>query len=88
MAMGAIAELKSLGYAVPDDISVIGFDDIEFAEVYDPAITTVRQPRFEMRRLAMSIVGRRLRGEKLPVEELVLPSELIVRASTGPRSRN
>jgi LacI family repressor for deo operon, udp, cdd, tsx, nupC, and nupG len=85
MAMGAMAELKSLGFRVPHDVSVMGFDDIEFAEAYDPPITTVRQPRFEMGRAAMSLLGQRLRGEAIKSEEIILPSELIVRDSTGPR---
>lgn len=82
MAMGAIAELKASDRSVPRDISVVGFDDIEFAEIFDPPLTTVRQPRFEMGRLAMSLIGKALRGEHLPDEEVTLKSEFVIRAST------
>lgn len=85
MAMGAIIELKALGASVPADISVVGFDDIEFAAAYDPPITTIHQPRFEMGRVAMSLLGDRLRGvAPSGVEDIVLPVELIVRESTAP----
>jgi LacI family transcriptional regulator, repressor for deo operon, udp, cdd, tsx, nupC, and nupG len=83
MAMGAIAEIKASGRSVPRDVSVVGFDDIEFAEIFDPPLTTVRQPRFDMGQLAMSLIGKALRGECLPAEETTLESEFIIRASTS-----
>ncbi|MGH7118659.1 MAG: LacI family DNA-binding transcriptional regulator [Acetobacteraceae bacterium] len=83
MAMGAIAELKASGLAVPQDVSVVGFDDIEFAEIFDPPITTVRQPRYAMGQIAMSLIGRALRGEVVAAEEVILASELIVRSSSA-----
>ena len=83
MAMGAIVELKALGLAVPADVSVVGFDDIEFAAAYDPPITTLRQPRFEMGRMAMSLLGDRLRGAAWAAEHVVLPVELVTRGSTA-----
>lgn len=91
MAMGAIVELKAHGIAVPADVSVVGFDDIEFAAAYDPPITTLRQPRFEMGRVAMSLLGGRLGGEahggEGAAESVVLPVELVIRGSTaGPPS--
>ena len=83
MAMGAIVELKALGLAVPADVSVVGFDDIEFAAAYDPPITTLRQPRFEMGRVAMALLGDRLRGAARAAERVVLPVELVTRGSTA-----
>ena len=83
MAMGAIVELKALGLTVPADVSVVGFDDIEFAAAYDPPITTLRQPRFEMGRMAMSLLGDRLRGAAWAAEHVVLPVELVTRGSTA-----
>lgn len=82
MAMGAIHELKTAGLRVPQDISVAGFDDIGFSEVFDPPITTIRQPRQEMGRLAMEMVVRRLEDDA-PPEDAVLPFELIERASVA-----
>jgi len=83
MAMGAIVEIRAFGLAVPGDVSVVGFDDIEFAEIFDPPLTTVRQPRFEMGQRAMALIGRGLRGEALAAEEVILESEFVVRASTA-----
>ncbi|MBV9750112.1 MAG: LacI family DNA-binding transcriptional regulator [Acetobacteraceae bacterium] len=87
MAMGAIIAMKALGADVPGEVSVMGFDDIEFAAAYDPPITTIRQPRFEMGQVAMSLLGDRLRGITLGAppgdEGIVLPVELIVRRSTA-----
>jgi LacI family repressor for deo operon, udp, cdd, tsx, nupC, and nupG len=84
MAMGAIAELRTLGFTVPNDISVAGFDDIEFAEIYDPPLTTVRQPRFEMGRTAMSMLADQLERKNVAAKEVVLPSALVLRRSSGP----
>jgi LacI family repressor for deo operon, udp, cdd, tsx, nupC, and nupG len=85
MAMGAIVALKALGLSVPRDVSVVGFDDIDFAAAYDPPLTTVRQPRFEMGRVAMSLLDGRLRGSESVVEPVFLPTTLIVRDSTAQR---
>lgn len=83
MAMGAIAELKASGLTVPRDMSVVGFDDIEFAEIFDPPITTVRQPRYAMGQIAMSLIGRALRGETAAAQEVILGSEFILRSTTA-----
>lgn len=83
MAVGAIIELKSQELRVPEDISVVGFDDIEFAGSYDPPITTVRQPRLEMGRVAMKLIIDLLENRPLEQTEVVLRHELIVRRSSG-----
>ena len=70
-----------MGYRVPDDVSVIGFDDLELSAAFDPPLTTVRQPRFEMGRVAMSILARRMNGDVVQSEETILASELVVRDS-------
>lgn len=84
MAIGAIVELKSRGLRVPEDISVIGFDDIEFAGAYDPPLTTVRQPRREMGRAAMALLVDLLEKRRPSEREIVLEHKIIVRASSGP----
>ncbi|MFT3834198.1 MAG: substrate-binding domain-containing protein [Micropruina sp.] len=82
MAIGAISELRRRGLAVPADISVIGFDDIIFADVFEPGLTTVRQPRHEMGRQAMALMVARLAGE--PVKPVVqLETELVIRGSVA-----
>lgn len=80
MAIGAIKVLRAYGKAVPADISVIGFDDIEFAQYVEPPLTTIHQPRREMGRAAMQKMIAALGGA--PVSQDVLPHELVVRGST------
>lgn len=82
MAIGAISELRRRGLTVPADVSVIGFDDIIFADVFEPGLTTVRQPRHEMGRQAMVLMAARLAGE--PVKPIVqLETELVIRGSVA-----
>lgn len=85
MAIGAISELKQNGLSVPADISVVGFDDIIFANAFDPPLTTVRQPRREMGRRAMELMIRRLDGNKFN-DVVQLETELVIRGSVEPRA--
>lgn len=84
-AIGAIDALRDAGMDVPDDVSVMGFDDVAYARVHRPSLTTVRQPLHKMGVLAATAVLDRLNnpGEshKAAVEVIVEP-ELIVRATT------
>ena len=84
MAIGAIGELRSHGLAVPIDVSVIGFDDIIFANAFEPPLTTVRQPRLQLGRQAMNLMVDRL-GGRTTKETIVLETELILRGSVMPR---
>ncbi len=81
-AIGAIAAAKKRGLDVPGDLSVVGFDDITFAEFVDPPLTTVRQRKYEMGRLAMGMVLDLLNGKK-PAAKVFLRGELIVRESSA-----
>lgn len=81
-AIGAIAAAKKRGLDVPGDVSVVGFDDIAFAEFVDPPLTTVRQRKYEMGRLAMDMVLDLLSG-KMPAAKVFLRGELIVRESSA-----
>jgi DNA-binding LacI/PurR family transcriptional regulator len=81
-AIGAIAAVKKRALDVPGDVSVVGFDDIAFAEFVDPPLTTVRQCKYEMGRLAMDMVLDLLNG-KMPVAKVFLRGELIVRESSA-----
>jgi LacI family repressor for deo operon, udp, cdd, tsx, nupC, and nupG len=83
-AIGAIIEAKSRGLKVPDDVSVVGFDDIEFAQIYDPSLTTIYQPRRDMGRKAMEILGRLLAEPRKPQADVLLDYKLVVRASSAP----
>lgn len=87
-AIGAISMLREAGLRVPEDVSVIGFDDIQSAAFQNPGLTTVRQPLREMGVLAAETLLRRIaapRGKPYPKTITVEP-ELIVRGSTAPRS--
>ncbi|WP_320188483.1 LacI family DNA-binding transcriptional regulator (plasmid) [Agrobacterium rosae] len=83
MAIGAISELRIYGRVVPKDVSVIGFDDMIFANAYEPPLTTVRQPRREMGRQAMALMIDRLSGNSTP-KIIELETELVIRGSVAP----
>ncbi len=84
IAIGAIIEAKARGLHVPRDLSVVGFDDIEYAESYDPALTTINQPRREMGRRAMAMLGELITDPDHRQADVNLEYQLVVRASTAP----
>ncbi len=88
-AIGAIRALREAGLRVPEDISVVGFDDIPFAAYQNPALTTIRQPLWEMGKLAAeTVLSRIANGNGAPYPKLVtVEPELIVRESTCTASR-
>ncbi len=81
MAIGGMRAFASQGIGVPDDISVVGFDDIVLASYVTPTLTTVRQPIQEMGALAMNLLLSTLLGES-QVTDYQLSCELVVRQST------
>ncbi|MBV1706777.1 MAG: LacI family transcriptional regulator [Hyphomicrobiales bacterium] len=84
IAIGAIIEAKARGLLVPDDLSVMGFDDIAYAESYDPALSTINQPRREMGRRAMVMLGALIADPDQRQADVILDHRLVVRASTAP----
>lgn len=82
LAIGAIQEAQRLGLSVPGDFSVAGFDDMEFASVISPALTTVRFPIAEIGAEAARYLIARIAGDT-PAPCLELPIELVVRGSTA-----
>ncbi len=88
-AIGAIRAIQEAGWRVPEDVSVLGFDDIYSAAFHNPALTTIRQPLFEMGSLAAKTLLERVAknqptdGAKIP-ETLTVEPKLIVRQSTAP----
>ena len=85
LAMGVIYAIHSAGYAVPGDISVVGYDDTTSAAYLTPPLTTVRSPKAEMGLLAgRTILQLVQQQDSLPAETVTLPVELVVRASTAP----
>lgn len=87
MAFGAMDAIKDHGLRIPDDISVIGFDDIPMSAQVHPPLTTVRQPLYEMGAAATSMLITLLADVSLSTDHPELSTELIVRESTGPVAR-
>lgn len=81
MAIGAIRALRRAGLKVPQDVSVIGFDDQLIAALYEPPLSTVRIPTFEIGYLAMTKLIRMMAGERIE-DSTVLPCQLVIRHST------
>ncbi|MDL2078021.1 LacI family DNA-binding transcriptional regulator [Streptomyces sp. GXMU-J15] len=86
MALGAIEALRRRGLRVPEDISVVGFDDLPEVRWSAPPLTTVRQPLADMGKLAVRTVLRLAGGEQPDSPRVELGTELVVRSSTAPPS--
>jgi DNA-binding LacI/PurR family transcriptional regulator len=88
MALGVVHAAQDLGLRVPDDVSVVGFDDSALASRMRPALTTVRQDLAAKGRAAVALLTRAIErqraGEDPDPERVVLPTELVVRRSTAP----
>ena len=82
VALGAIGAIRERALRVPDDISVVGFDDIPLAAYFDPPLTTVHLPAYELGQAAGRALLDRISGSPT-MERTLLPTELIVRASTA-----
>ena len=85
-AIGLLRGLRAAGLRVPDDIAVVGFDDIELAAWTDPPLTTVRQPTEELGRWAVTRIADALADPDRPIgpARVVLDPTLVVRATTSP----
>ena len=84
-AIGFIKAVRDAGLAVPRDVSVVGFDDIGYAGLFDPGLTTMHQPRAELGRIAAEILVRRMGGDSNPAPRRTrLPCTLMVRDSVAP----
>lgn len=83
-ALGAIRALRETGLRVPQDVSVVGFDDIQAAAFQNPGLTTVRQPLRKMGKIAAETVLNRIQFGKTAThaDQITVEAELIVRAST------
>ncbi len=83
-AIGAMQAFQEEGFRTPEDISIVGFDDISIASFAIPALTTVRQPLEEMGRIAAQTLLDRIYDSAPYVEEIAVEPKLIVRKTTGP----
>jgi LacI family transcriptional regulator len=84
VALGAIGALRERGRRVPDDVSVIGFDDVPLAAFFDPPLTTVHLPAYELGQAAGEALIRRIADPSV-TDRTLLSTELVVRASTNAR---
>jgi LacI family transcriptional regulator len=83
MALGAYEAARRRGLRVPDDLSIVGFDDLPESRWSSPPLTTVRQPLAEMGGQAARIALRLARGEAIEVPRVELATELVTRDSTA-----
>jgi LacI family transcriptional regulator len=81
VAIGIIKEAKRVGINVPRELAVVGFDDIPAAEVVEPTLTTVRQPKLEMGDHAINIIIDKVEGRETALKHKELPTKLIKRES-------
>ncbi len=87
MALGALHAIRAHRLRVPEDISVVGFDDIAMAAHANPPLTTIAQPKYRMGKLAMLMLEQMISGQSIPGDGYtLLESPLIVRESTAPFS--
>lgn len=82
MAFGAMAAAMSMGLRIPEDVSVVGFDDVPVSTLVYPPLTTVRQPLFEMGCRTVDLLVALINAEPIAERTLVLPTKLIVRGTT------
>ncbi len=82
IAFGILQEARALGVKVPEELSVVGFDDNLLARLITPQLTTVSQPGVEKGQLAASLLLRNLMGEE-DLSQIILENKLVVRESTG-----
>ncbi|MCR3955024.1 MAG: LacI family transcriptional regulator [Gudongella sp.] len=82
IAIGAMKRLRERGIAVPDDIAIMGFDDIYIASMVDPELTTIKQPNYSMGYEAVNMMIDSIQGNKIGKRNLILDTELVVRKSS------
>lgn len=87
MAIGALREIRERDLKVPEDISVVGFDNIPLASLVNPALTTIAQPIYEIGREAMSLLIKNIEKKDLTKSKIILDTRLVVRESTAPLKR-
>ncbi|MBR7832262.1 LacI family DNA-binding transcriptional regulator [Actinospica durhamensis] len=84
IALGAVRAVRRAGLRVPQDVSVVGYDDSAFMNCTDPPLTTVRQPLEAIGRAAVAMLVGQIDGFPVTAEELLFEPELVVRGSTAP----
>lgn len=88
LALGAVRAVRRLGRSVPEDVSIIGYDDSALMTCMDPPLTTVRQPIEAMGQAVVDLLVQQVEGGGVAPDELLFEPELVVRGSTGARRRS
>ena len=86
--MGAVRAVRRAGLRVPDDVSVIGYDDSALMNCTEPPLTTVRQPIEAMGKMIIELLMRQMSSERAIGDEVFFAPELVVRGSTAPVRRS
>lgn len=81
-AIGAIRAIKEEGLNIPEDIAVVGFDNTSIASMYDPQLTTISQPRYDLGKISMEFLLEQINDNDISAQEIYLEHELIIREST------
>jgi DNA-binding LacI/PurR family transcriptional regulator len=87
MAIGTLQVCAELGKQVPEDVAVVGFDDIRLASLVSPALTTMHVPRYKLGKMAMEQLLRVMAAEGVYEEQLSVELQLVVRESCGGKRR-
>lgn len=82
-AIGAMSAFRNAGLRVPEDVSVVGFDDIQAAAFMNPRLTTIRQPLREMGELSAKMLLRKIADREAEIDDILVEPELVVRESTA-----
>lgn len=82
MAIGAMKAVRTSGLKIPDDIAVVGFDNISFSSMCDPMLTTISQPKYDLGCVTMELLIKQIQGEVKEPRDILLESKLIIREST------
>ncbi len=83
IAIGVMHALDALGLRVPEDVAIVGFDDLPAAMITFPFFTVAAQPAFEMGQRAVAVLLERAANPDAPAQDVVLPTELVIRRSSG-----
>ena len=84
MAIGTMAEARSMGLDIPGDLSVVGFDDIRYADVMNPPLTTVGHPAVLVGEQSFHLLWRLLQDPTADVQAPAIPHRLVIRGSAAP----
>lgn len=87
MAIGAVKAVKASGKRVPEDVAVVGFDNIKISSIFEPSITTIDQPKYKIGIKAMDLLIKQINKKPLQKKQNVLSDKLIIRDSCGSSSK-